>query len=139
MDDPDATVARLKARGMLVNAVDRSDLCDFTLPAVIDRSPVIVAVGTGGVSAGLAAALRQRLEVMLPAHLGAIAETARGLRDKIPDSGERRQAISDLLDPFPRESGDPASLGMPSTTLGSRLRGSTKVCLHRAPHAILAN
>ena len=57
-----AAVARLKARGLLVNAVDRPDLCDFTLPAIIDRAPVIVAIGTGGVSAGLAAALRQRID-----------------------------------------------------------------------------
>jgi siroheme synthase (precorrin-2 oxidase/ferrochelatase) len=59
-----AAVARLKARGLLVNAVDRPEHCDFTTPAIVDRAPVLVAIGTGGVSAGLAAALRQRLEAL---------------------------------------------------------------------------
>jgi hypothetical protein len=69
----EAAVARLKARGLLVNVVDRLDLCDFTLPAIVDRDPVLVAIGTGGASAGLAAALRQRLETVLPASLGRVA------------------------------------------------------------------
>ncbi|HEX7851834.1 MAG TPA: NAD(P)-dependent oxidoreductase, partial [Sphingomonas sp.] len=80
LDDPDTTVARLKARGVLVNAVDRPDLCDFTLPAIVDRSPVIVAIGTGGASAGLAAALRQRLEAMLPTTLGGLADALHAAR-----------------------------------------------------------
>ena len=69
--EAEAAVARLKARGVLVNAVDRAALCDFTLPAIIDRDPVIIAIGTGGASAGLAKALRQRLEWLLPQSLGA--------------------------------------------------------------------
>ena len=73
LDDPEQTVARLKARGILVNAVDRPDLCDFTLPAIMDRDPVLVAIGTGGASAGLAKALRLRIEALLPASLGALA------------------------------------------------------------------
>lgn len=97
-----AAIARLKARGLLVNAVDRPDHCDFTLPAIVDRDPVIVAIGTGGVSAGLAAALRQRLEALLPASLGALARdlyAARGaLRVLYPDGGERRKAIAAALD-----------------------------------------
>ena len=131
MDDPAATVARLKARGVLVNAVDRPDLCDFTLPAIVDRSPVIVAVGTGGVSAGLAAALRQRLEGMLPAGLGGLAEEMSGLRTMFSDSRARREAISEALDKFlsyPREGGDPGQGASPAT-LDSRFRGNTLVRL----------
>ncbi|WP_299422278.1 NAD(P)-dependent oxidoreductase [Sphingomonas bacterium] len=131
LDDPQATVARLKARGVLVNAVDRPDLCDFTLPAIVDRSPVIVAVGTGGVSAGLAAALRQRLEIMLPTALGELAEKAQALRVKFPDSRQRRAAISEALDdylsPYLRGSGDPEPHVASLATLDSRFRGNTVV------------
>lgn len=101
--DDEAAVARLKARGVLVNAVDRPDLCDFTLPAIVDRDPVIVAIGTGGASAGLAAALRQRLEALLPARLGQLArdlaEARRVLRDLHPDGGERRRVLAAALAP----------------------------------------
>ena len=48
-----AAVKRLKARGLLVNAVDRPALCDFTTPAIIDRGSVLIAMGTSGASAGL--------------------------------------------------------------------------------------
>ena len=98
-----AAVERLRARGVLVNAVDRAALCDFTLPAIVDRAPVLVAIGTGGVSAGLAAALRQRLEALLPPTLGRLAEALHGarggLRARLPDAGVRRQAIAAALVP----------------------------------------
>lgn len=99
--EAEAAVARLKARGVLVNAVDRPALCDFTIPAIVDRSPVLVAIGTGGVSAGLAAALRQRLEALLPPGLGALADglhAARAaLRKRFPDGSMRRRAIGAAL------------------------------------------
>jgi len=102
-EEAQAAIARLKARGILVNAVDRPAACDFTLPAIVERGPVIVAIGTGGVSAGLAAALRQRLETLLPAGLGALAEglyAARAaLRARFPDGAERRRAIGAALSP----------------------------------------
>ena len=63
----------LRARGLLVNVVDRPELCDFTTPAIIDRNPVTIAIGTGGASAGLAKAVRQRIEALLPSRLGALA------------------------------------------------------------------
>lgn len=99
----EATVERLRARGVLVNAADRPELCDFTLPAIIDRDPVIIAIGTGGASAGLAKALRQRLELMLPQSLGKLAQALHGARQAIrarwADSAERRKAIDAALDP----------------------------------------
>jgi uroporphyrin-III C-methyltransferase/precorrin-2 dehydrogenase/sirohydrochlorin ferrochelatase len=97
-----AAILRLKARGVLVNATDRPEHCDFTLPAVIDRDPVLVAVGTDGQSAGLAKALRQRLERLLPQSLGALATTlydARpAIRNRWPDPGDRRRAIDLALE-----------------------------------------
>lgn len=130
MNDPEATVARLRARGVLVNAVDRSDLCDFTLPAIVDRSPVIVAVGTGGVSAGLAAALRQRLEGLLPTALGRLAEqlhAMRGeLRERFPEAGARRKAIAGMLaegaryDPFRHAGLFPASTKPQASSLADK-------------------
>jgi uroporphyrin-III C-methyltransferase/precorrin-2 dehydrogenase/sirohydrochlorin ferrochelatase len=99
----EAAVDRLKARGILVNAVDRAALCDFTLPAIVDRDPVLVAIGTGGASAGLAKALRQRLEALLPAGLGRLAtglEAARSaMRARWPDAAARRRAIDAALSP----------------------------------------
>ncbi len=96
-DGDEAVVARLKARGILVNAVDRPDLCDFTLPAIVDRDPLLIAIGTGGASAGLAKALRQRLEALLPARIGALAVALSAARSAIrarwPDAADRRRAI----------------------------------------------
>tara|TARA_R110001606_G_scaffold43360_1_gene114898 strand:+ start:512 stop:1288 length:777 start_codon:yes stop_codon:yes gene_type:complete len=102
-DEAIAAVARLKARGLLVNAVDRSALCDYTTPAIIDRDPVLIAIGTGGASAGLAKALRQRLEQLLPARLGALAVALLDARGRIqqiwPEGSARRKAIDAVLDP----------------------------------------
>uniref|UniRef100_UPI0035CBB527 precorrin-2 dehydrogenase/sirohydrochlorin ferrochelatase family protein n=1 Tax=uncultured Sphingomonas sp. TaxID=158754 RepID=UPI0035CBB527 len=98
-----AAIARLKARGVLVNAVDRPDQCDFTVPAIIDRSPVLIAIGTGGVSAGLAAALRQRLELLLPGTLGPLADRLYALRAAIrlalPALDHRRRALGAAFAP----------------------------------------
>lgn len=114
--EPDEAAQRLRARRVLVNAVDRPDLCDFTVPSLLDRTPVLVAIGTGGASAGLAKALRLRLEVLLPASLGRLAEglySARdALRSRWSDAGDRRRAldaalgVGGALDPLRDESAD---------------------------------
>lgn len=98
-----AAALRCKLRGLLVNVVDRPDLCDFTTPAIVDRNPVTIAIGTGGASAGLAKALRQRLEGLMPERLGELAEALFAARPAIkqqwPDGRERRQAIDAALQP----------------------------------------
>lgn len=96
-----AETERARRAGLLVNATDRPDLCDFTVPSILDRSPVLVAIGTGGASAGLAKQLRLRLEALLPHSLGALAKALQaareGLRVRFPDAGERRRAIDAAL------------------------------------------
>ncbi len=104
-DDAEAVAVAnvLKSRGLLVNVVDKPDLCDFTTPAIVDRDPVIIAIGTGGASAGLAKSIRQRIEAMLPPQLGALANAlfaARGtMRARWADGAARRRAIDAALSP----------------------------------------
>ena len=72
--DAAADAALLREAGLLVNVADQPALCDFIVPAIVDRAPVLVAVSTGGASAGLAKAMRLRLEAVLPPSLGALAK-----------------------------------------------------------------
>lgn len=99
--EPEDMAAALKARGVLVNVVDRPDLCDFTTPSLLERGPVLIAVSTGGVSAGLAKALRLRLEGLLPATLGNLAEALGAAREVMkarwPDGAQRRRALDAAL------------------------------------------
>lgn len=93
----EAAAIRLRCKGLLVNVTDRPELCDFTVPSVLDRNPVLVAVGTAGASAGLAKQVRLRLEGLLPPALGQLASALHAARDRLrtrwPDAGERRRAL----------------------------------------------
>jgi len=97
----EADAIRLRCAGLLVNVVDQPALCDFTVPSLLERDPVLIAVGTSGASAGLAKHIRLRLEALLPASLGALAlalEQARGaIRARFPDSRVRRRALDTAL------------------------------------------
>ena len=110
----EAAAINLRCAGMLVNVVDRPDLCDFTTPSILDRNPVLIAVGTDGTSAGLAKHIRLRLERVLPQSLGVLAralfDARTRLRQLFPSAADRRRALDDAL----REGGsldtlDPAS------------------------------
>jgi uroporphyrin-III C-methyltransferase/precorrin-2 dehydrogenase/sirohydrochlorin ferrochelatase len=74
------------ARRIPVNVVDQPKLCTFAMPAIIDRSPILVAISTGGTSPVLARLLRSRLESMIPAGLGKLA----GLGEKFRALVKRR-------------------------------------------------
>ena len=101
LDDPEAVTSRLRARGVLVNVTDRPELCDFTVPSVLDRDPVLIAVGTGGASAGLAKHVRLRLEALLPAELGRFADALHAAREALrarwPAAADRRRALDAAL------------------------------------------
>lgn len=100
----------LKQRGLAVNVVDRPDLCDFQVPAIVDRGTVSIAIATGGRSASLAKALRERLEAWLPPTLGSLAEAISRRRADVSRHAttiEARRAFWDrllapggALDPF---------------------------------------
>lgn len=96
-----AAVEALRGHGLLVNVVDRPGLCDFTTPAIVDRAPVTIAIGTGGASAGLAKAVRQRIEALLPPRLGALALALHAARDALkarwPAAADRRRVIDAAL------------------------------------------
>jgi len=77
-----------------VNVVDQPKLCTFIVPSIIDRSPVQVAVSTGGASPVLARLLRARLETIIPSSYGKLGLLMEEFRDKvkkaIKDSDKRR-------------------------------------------------
>lgn len=87
-----ASAALAKAAGALVNVVDRPDLCDAVTPAIVDRDPVVVAIGTEGAAPVLARQIKSRVEAMLEPRLGDLAALAGRLRHAVRRFGpaERR-------------------------------------------------
>lgn len=82
-------------RRVLANVVDDQPRCSFIVPSIIDRSPLVVAVSSSGQAPVLARMLREKLEALLPACLGQMAELAgrwRGrVKQKLTSIGERRR------------------------------------------------
>ena len=75
-----------KQLGILVNAVDDAALSTFIVPAIVDRDPVVVAIGTEGTAPVLAQNIRRKMDALLPEGLGGLAAKAATLRDMV---GER--------------------------------------------------
>ncbi len=72
-----------ETRQIPVNVVDDRELSRFIVPAIVDRSPVVVAVGSSGDAPVLTRRLREKLEAFLPERLGALANFAGSLRAKV--------------------------------------------------------
>ena len=77
-----------QARGIPVNVVDRADLSTFITPAIVDRDPLVIAIGTEGAAPVLGQGIRQEIEAMLPPRLGALARRAVRLRARVAASFE---------------------------------------------------
>ena len=96
-DEPlNAQVSRdARARSVPVNVVDSPALCSVIFPAIVDRSPLLVAVSSGGDAPVLARLLRAKLETWIPATYGQLAELASRFREavkqRLPDLQQRRQ------------------------------------------------
>lgn len=87
---------------LLVNVVDNPDLCSFIMPSIIDRSPVVIAISTGGSSPVLARLIRTKLEGSIPAAYGRLAKLVEGFRDKVktafPNVESRRGFWENILE-----------------------------------------
>jgi len=96
-----AVAAAANAARIPCNVVDDRELSSFIMPAIIDRSPVQIAVSTGGTSPVLARLIRERLETLLDGSLGTLAAFADRWRDRVqarfPDLGARRRFFSWML------------------------------------------
>lgn len=80
----DAVAAELaRAAGAIVNVVDRPALSDAIMPAIVDRDPVVVAIGTEGAAPVLARRIKTLLETALEPELGRFASYAGGLRGRV--------------------------------------------------------
>lgn len=91
-----------QARHIPVNVVDDPALCSVILPSIIDRSPLMIAIGSGGQSPVLVRQLRAKLESTIPAAYGRLAELVGRFRARVaqrfPDIDERRLFWEEILD-----------------------------------------
>lgn len=100
-DDLAALSDAAQARGIPVNVVDRPALCSFITPAIVDRSPITVAVSSGGAAPVLARLIRARIEALVPPSLGRLAAIAdefkAEVRRHLPDVALRRRVLERAL------------------------------------------
>jgi len=94
--------AQAMSRNLPVNVVDNPGLCSFIMPSIIDRSPVQIAVSTGGSSPVLARLIRTRLEGLIPAAYGKLGALVEDFRTRVkaafPNVEQRRYFWESILE-----------------------------------------
>ena len=81
LDDRVAKACRVA--NIPVNVVDRTDLCTFIMPSIVDRGDVVIGISTSGSAPVLARRLREKIEALLPARLSDVTEFARAFRSGV--------------------------------------------------------
>lgn len=123
-------------RQVLVNVVDDTQRCSFIVPSIIDRSPIVVAISSSGKAPVLARMLREKIETLLPQHLGKMATIAGNFRDRlkqmVPDFSARRffweQAFNGRFAQLV-EAGQPQAAEQELTRLSQTLKPQGEVSL----------
>jgi len=86
---------------ILINVVDNPELCSFIFPAIIDRSPIVAAVSTGGASPVLARLLRGKIEAVIPSGFAPLAKLAakyrKPVKQQLQDANSRRRFWEQLF------------------------------------------
>lgn len=88
--------AAASARNLPINAVDDAEHSSFLIPSIVDRDPVVVAIGTEGAAPVLGQSLRARIDALLPYGLGSLARQAANLRQRVAavlPGGPRRRSF----------------------------------------------
>ncbi|MFT4938472.1 MAG: uroporphyrin-III C-methyltransferase/precorrin-2 dehydrogenase/sirohydrochlorin ferrochelatase [Paraglaciecola sp.] len=91
-----------RSRNILVNVVDNTPLCQFITPSIVDRSPIIIAISSGGVAPVLLRYLRQKLESLIPQKVSLLGKFSEKFRDQVKSRlnsvTKRRYFWEDVLD-----------------------------------------
>lgn len=90
-----------EARNLLVNVVDTPDLCNFITPSIVNREPLRIAISTDGSFPLLASALRAKIETLIPASYGRLAQLLGSFRakakERFPELQQRRRFWEKVL------------------------------------------
>ncbi|WP_394193353.1 siroheme synthase CysG [Pseudoalteromonas atlantica] len=90
------------AKNVFVNVVDDQPKCTFIFPSIVDRDPITIAISSAGTAPVLARRLREKLETLIPQHIGPLATLVGGFRDKVKQRfkhfADRRQFWEGVFD-----------------------------------------
>jgi uroporphyrin-III C-methyltransferase/precorrin-2 dehydrogenase/sirohydrochlorin ferrochelatase len=98
----EAVAEAAQQRGLLVNVVDRADLSDFTVPAIVERGDITIGISSNGTAPLLLGRIRAQIEALLPARLGDVAALAGEFRGTVArvigDAAKRKRFWQRVFD-----------------------------------------